>query len=57
MYQFLESESPKIIQRVETTDAIASSEASHFEAASSFIHIIAAKPKIMPYTDMVKWIN
>lgn len=56
MYQLLESEGPKIIQSKTTTDATTSSEASHFEAESYFLQRIAARPKILPYTDMVKWI-
>lgn len=56
MYQLLESEGSKIIQIVVTTNATTSSEASHFEATNSFLHIIAARPKSLPYIDMVKWI-
>lgn len=56
MYQLLESEGPKVIQRVATTDATTSSESSHYEAATSFLHRIVARTKILPYTKMVKWI-
>lgn len=56
MYQLLESEGPNIIQRVATTDDASSSEASNYEAANSFLHWIAARSKILPYIDMVKWI-
>jgi len=54
MYQLLESEGPKIIERVATTDVTTSSKASHFEATSSFLHRIHARLKILPYTDLVK---
>ena len=33
-----------------------SSEASLEELACSFLQRIAARPKIIPYTDMIKWI-
>ena len=33
-----------------------SSEASLEELACSFLHRIVARPKILPYTDMIKWI-
>jgi len=52
----LESEGPRIIQSKATTYATTYFEASHFEAASSFLHKIATRPKILPYTDMIKWI-
>ena len=40
----------------ETTDAKVLSEASYFEASCYFLQRIAARPKIIPYTDMVKWV-
>ena len=33
-----------------------SSEASLTELACSFMHRIEARPRILPYTDMVKWV-
>ena len=44
---------------METTvivDGHISSDATLTELACSFLHRIAARPKILPYTDMVKWI-
>ena len=38
------------------TDGRGSSEASLTELACSFLHRIAARPKMLPYTDMVKWV-
>ena len=32
------------------------SNAFYFEAACSFLHRIEARPKILPYIDMVKWV-
>lgn len=40
MYQLPESEGSRIIQSKATTDATTSSKASHFKAASSFLHRI-----------------
>lgn len=42
MYQLIESEGPKVIQRVEIMDAASSSEASNYEATNSFLHKIVA---------------
>lgn len=56
MYQLLESEGPKVIQRVATKDVASSFEASNYEAASSFLHRITSRPNILHYTNMVKWI-
>ena len=39
-----------------TTGSHGSSEASITELACSFLHRIAPRPKILPYTDMVKWV-
>lgn len=38
-----------------TMDGHGSSEESLTELACSFLHRIAARLKILPYTDMVKW--
>ena len=57
MYKILEEENPRIIK---VTAAIAgasrSSEASLEDLACSFLHRIAARLKILPYIDMIKWI-
>ena len=39
-----------------TLGSNSSSEASLIEIACSFLHRIVARPKILQYTDMVKWI-
>jgi len=39
-----------------TVGSHGSSEASIIELACSFLHQIAARPKILPYTNMVKWV-
>jgi len=56
MYNILEEEKPKPLVTKATVDAQESSNASYFEATCSFLHRIAAIPKIFPYTDMVKWV-
>ena len=56
MYNLLEEENPRVMEVVATTGLNGSSEASLKELACSFLHRIAVTPKILPYTDMVKWI-
>ena len=57
MYRLLEEENPRIV-KVTAVVAGASrpSEASLEDLACSFLHRIAARLKILPYTDMIKWI-
>lgn len=56
MYNLLEEENPRVMEVVATAGSNGSSEASLTELACSFLHRIATRPKILPYTDMVKWI-
>lgn len=56
MYQLLEDEQPRKMQVPVIADGRGSSEASLTELACSFLHRIATRPKILSYTDMVKWI-
>lgn len=56
MYSLLEEEDPKVMEVTATAGSHGSSEASITNLACSFLHRIAARPKILPYTDMVKWI-
>lgn len=56
MYQWLEEEKSRIMKVTVTVDGHGSFEASLTELACSFLHCIATRPKILPYTDMVKWI-
>ena len=56
MYNLLEEENPRVMKVTATVGSHSSSEASITELACSFLHRIAARPKILPYTDMVKWI-
>jgi len=56
MYQLLEGEQLRILETIVTVDGRISSDATLTELACSFLHRISTRPKILPYTDMVKWI-
>jgi len=56
MYSLLEEENPRVMEVTATVGSRVSSKASITEIACSFLHRILARPKILPYTDMVKWI-
>ena len=56
MYRLLEEENPKLMKVDSAAGSQNSSEASLEELACSFLHRIAARPKILPYTDMIRWI-
>ena len=56
MYNLLEEENPRIMEVIAVAGSQSPFEASLTELACSFLHRIAARPKILPYTDMVKWI-
>ena len=56
MYRLLAEENPRIMKVTDGSDLQGSSEASLEELACSFLHRIVARPKILPYTDMIKWI-
>ena len=56
MYSLYEEVDPKVMEVTATAGSHGSSEASITDIACSFLHRIVARPKILPYTDMVKWI-
>ena len=56
MYRLLEEENPKVMKVDSTAGSPNSSEASLEELACSFLHRIVARPKILPYTFMIRWI-
>lgn len=56
MCSLLEKENPRVMRVTETADSRGSSKASITELACSFLHRMAARPKILPHTDMVKWV-
>ena len=56
MHNLLEEENPRVMEVAAIAGSSNSSEASLTELACSFLHRIAARPRILPYTDMVKWV-
>ena len=54
MYQILEEEQLRLMETTVTVDGRVSSDATLIELACSFLHRIIARPKILPYTNMVK---
>ena len=56
MYNILEEEQPRILEMKVTVDGCDSLDASMFETTCSFLHRIVAHSKIIPYTDMLKWV-
>ena len=56
MYNLLEEENPVVMKVAATADSSNASEATLKELACSLLHRIAARPRILPYTDMVKWV-
>ena len=56
MYNLLEEENPVVLKVAATTGSSNTLEATLKELACSFLHRIAARPRILPYTDMVKWV-
>ena len=56
MYNLLEEENPRVMKVMATTRSSNSFEASLTELAGSFLHRIVARSRILPYTNMVKWV-
>lgn len=56
MYDILEEEQQRIPETKFVVDGHDYSNASMFETTCSFCHRIVARPKIIPYADMVKWV-
>ena len=56
MHSLLEEENPRVMEVTTTADSCRSSKVLIIELECSFLHQIAARPNILPYTDMVKWI-
>ena len=56
MHNLLEEENPRVMEVAATSGSSNSSEASLMELACSFLHRIAARPRILQYTDMIKWV-
>ena len=56
MYSLLEEEDPKVMEVTTAAGSHGSSKASIIDLACSFLHRIVARPRILPYIDMIKWI-
>ena len=54
MYNLLEEENPVVVKVAATAGSSNTSEATLKELACSFLHRIAARSRILPYTEMVK---
>ena len=56
MYNLFEEEIPGVVAAKQATiDAPSASEATFFDVRNSFLHRISARPKILLYEDMIKW--
>ena len=56
IYALRENENLKEIEEEATVDGTDESENTLNDLASSFLHQIAARVKVLPYNDMVKWV-
>jgi len=52
MCNLLEEENPRVMEVEATASSHSSSKASITELACSFLHRIAARPKVLPYTEV-----
>lgn len=55
MYNSLEEENPRVMEVTTIVGSNSSFESFIIDLACSFLHWIEARPKILPYMDMVKW--
>lgn len=54
-YNLLEAEEPQVTEIEATADSTRKSGCNLKYLADSFLHIIAAREQILPYTDVVRW--
>lgn len=54
-YNLLEAEQPKVSVSTAAADPLKKSDATLKELANSFLHRIAARKQVLPYTDVVRW--
>ena len=54
-YNLIEAEEPKVTVTEATADPLRKSDATLKDLADSFLHRIAAREQILPYTDVVRW--
>jgi len=57
IYNLLEAEDPEVIEEEKgTSDSSDKLENTLKDLACSFLHRIAAHPRILPYNDLVRWV-
>lgn len=56
IYNLIEAEEPEEVSEEAITDLTRKSEASLKDLACSYLHRIAARENILPYTDVVRWV-
>ena len=54
-YNLLEAEQPEKTVTEASVDELRKSEATLKDLADSFLHRIAAREQVLPYTDVVRW--
>lgn len=57
IYNLIEAKELEEVSEEATTDSTDKSEASLKDLACSYLHRIAAREKILPYTDVVRWVE
>lgn len=56
IYALLEAENPTKIEEEVTTDATDQTKKTLSDLASSFLHRITTRAKVLPYNDLVGWV-
>ena len=56
IYALLEAENPTKIEEEATADGTDRTKSTLNDLASSFLHRIAARAKVFPYNDLVRWV-
>ena len=56
IYTILEDEKPKVVEVKATADDAKPSDLQFKDAACSFLHRIAARARLLRYTDMIIWV-
>jgi len=55
IYNLIEAEEPEVTTVQATTDSTRKSDATLKDLGDSYLHRIAAREQILPYTDVVRW--
>jgi len=57
MYKLFEDEGPKVTERIVTAkDRVHVSKITYIDVANLFPYRIGARPGILPYMDMIRWV-